>query len=56
MSIFVRYLKGKISILSVYIDNFLLISNRIDIFKALKKFLTKEYNIKNLGKEKTIIK
>lgn len=54
-SIFIRYLKGKTTIISIYVKDFLLASNTIIIFKVLNKFFFKEYNRKNLGKVKPII-
>lgn len=39
---------------SIYVDNFLLASNAIVSFKALKKVLGKKYEINNLGELKTI--
>lgn len=44
--------KCKISVVSVYVDNFLLISNTMVIFDILKKLLTTKYNIKDLNKVK----
>lgn len=41
--------------MSVYVDNFFLALNIIVTFNALKKSLAIEYNMKNLGKVKTII-
>lgn len=54
-SIFIKYLENKTNIMSVYIDNFLLASDKMNIFEVLKKSLSKEYNIKNLKEVKTII-
>lgn len=54
-SILIRRLKNKTNIVNVYINDFLLALDRINIFKMLKKFLWKKYNIKNFGKIKTII-
>lgn len=42
--------------MSIYIDNFLLTSNIIGTLKSLKQLLVMEYNIKNMGKAKIIIK
>lgn len=41
--------------MSVYVNDFLLASNKIDSLKVLKKSLLKEYNTKDLGKVKIII-
>ena len=41
--------------MSVYIDNFLLILNIMGTVKLLKQLLAKKYNMKNIGKVKTII-
>lgn len=54
-SVFIRHSKDENNIVSIYNDNFLLISNTIAIFNILKKFFSKKYNIKNLGKVKIII-
>lgn len=43
-------------IVNIYIDNFLLAANSMQALDNLKKNLSKEYNIKNLGKVKIIIK
>lgn len=40
----------------MYVDNFLLALNIIVIFKVLKRFFAKEYNIKNFKKVKTTIR
>lgn len=45
----------KISIVSVYVDDFLLASNTMASFGALKQQLLKEYDIKDLGEVKIII-
>lgn len=55
LSIFIRNLKNETSIMDIYIDNFLLASDKIDILKMLKKSLSKKYGIKGLGEVKTII-
>lgn len=54
-NILIQYVENKISIVSIYIDNFLLTSNIIATLKALKVSFSKEYNIKDLDKVKTII-
>lgn len=54
-SILIRRSDNEISIVSVYVNNFLLASNTMTILEILKKLLAKEYNIKDLGKVKTII-
>lgn len=48
-------MKDIISMVNIYINDFLLALNIIIILKALKKFLFKKYNIKDLDKVKTII-
>lgn len=48
--------RNEISIISVYIDNFLLASNTITTLKALKKLLGKEYEMKDFEEVKTIIR
>ncbi len=54
-SIFIKHLEGETNIVSVYVDDFLLASNTIAILDLLKKFLLKEYDIKDLGEVKIII-
>lgn len=53
--ILIRCLKGEISIVSVYVDDFLLASNTISTLNALKQSLAGEYDTKDLGEVKTII-
>lgn len=48
-------LKDETSIVSIYIDDFLLASNTMIIFKGLKIFFLKKYNIKDFKNVKTII-
>lgn len=55
-SILFQRSKKETSFVSVYIDNFLLVSNIIALLKGLKEYLAKEYNIKDLKKVKTMIK
>lgn len=43
------------SIVSVYVDNFLLASNTIGTLELLKQLLAKEYDMKDMGEVKTII-
>ncbi len=47
--ILIQQSEEKTSIVSVYINDFLLASNTLVIFDTLKKFLTKEYNTKDLS-------
>ena len=54
-SILIWHTKDKISIIGIYVDDFLLASNEMVILKALKKLLGKKYKIKDLGEVKTII-
>lgn len=56
LNILILKTKNKISIVNMYINNFFLVLNIMDIFKILKKLLEKKYNIKNLSKIKIIIK
>lgn len=53
--ILIQCTKDEISIVSVYVNDFLLASNTMTTLKALKVSLAKEYNTKNLGEVKTII-
>ena len=55
LSILIRHLEVGTSIVSVYVDNFLLASNTMAIFEMLKKSLSKEYDTKDLREVKTII-
>lgn len=41
--------------MNVYVDDFLLVSNTMRDLETLKKLLTKEYEIKDLGEVETII-
>lgn len=54
-SILIRCLEGEISIISVYVDNFLLASSTMKTLNALKQSLVGEYDTKDLGEVKTII-
>lgn len=55
LSILMRQFKEKITLVSIYVNNFLLISNNVDTLKTVKRELEKEYNIKNLEEIKIII-
>lgn len=54
-SILIRRSEDETSIVSVYVDDFLLASNTMAILEALKKSLSKEYDTKDLGEVETII-
>ena len=55
-SILIRqFATGEISIVSVYVDDFLLASNTIKNLDELKVALSNAYDVKDLGKVKTII-
>ncbi len=54
-SILIRQTRNEVSIVSVYVDYFLLASNAMTTLEALKKLLGKEYEMKDLGEVKTII-
>lgn len=54
-SILIRRLENETSIVSEYVNDFLLASDTMDTLEALKKSLSKEYNTKDLGEVKTII-
>lgn len=45
----------EISIVSVYVDDFLLASNTMETLELLKQLLAKQYDMKDLGEVKTII-
>lgn len=49
------YLRDKISIVNVYIDNFFLASNTINTLNTLKQSLVGKYNTKDHKKIKIII-
>ena len=50
-----RQSKEKTTLVSVYVNNFLLTSNNADMLETVKRELGKEYNVKDLGKVETII-
>ena len=54
-NILILQTNSKISIVSIYVDNFLLASSTISALKNLKKNLAREYDMIDLGKVKTII-
>lgn len=54
-SILIRQTNSEISIVSVYIDNFLLVSTTIGALNELKESLSRKYDVKDLGEVKTII-
>ncbi len=54
-SILIRHSEVETSIVSVYVDDFLLVSNTMAILETLKKSLSKEYDTKDLRGVKTII-
>ena len=54
-NILIQQTKDEISIASVYVDDFLLASNKMATLKALKKLLGKKYKMKDIGEVKTII-
>lgn len=47
--------RGELVIVDVYVDNLLLVSKSYNALKWLKDELTKEFQIKDLGKAKMII-
>ena len=53
--IFIIKKKDELIIISIYIDNFTFELNNINVLEWLKDKLIKKFNIKNLGKAKTII-
>ena len=54
-SILIRRVDDEISIVSVYVDDFLLASNTMATLNALKASLAREYDTKDLGEVETII-
>ena len=55
-SILICCSEGEISIVSVYVDDFLLASSTMKTLNALKQSLAGEYDTKDLGEVKTIIR
>lgn len=53
-SILMRQSKEEITLVSVYVDDFLLASNNADKLETTKRELGKEYNIKDLGEVEAI--
>lgn len=53
-SILMRQSKEEITLVSVYVDDFLLASNNADKLETAKRELGKEYNIKDLGEVEAI--
>ena len=56
LNIFIKQTVKILSIMNVYVDDFLLTSNTMLLLEELKRCLTKEYNIKDLEEVKTIIR
>lgn len=56
LNILVKHSKGEISLVSIYVDDFLLASNTMNTLKTLKKFLSKKYDTKDFREVKTIIR
>ena len=55
-SIFIQQIKKEgIMLITIYINDFLLATNKQNLLDWIKKALRKESNVKNLGKVKTII-
>lgn len=54
-SILIRQVENETSVVSVYVDDFLLASNTMNAIQTLKDALGKEYEMKDLGKVNTII-
>lgn len=54
-SILIRQSNDEISIVSVYVDDFLLALNTMRTLEGLKASLSREYDVKDLGEVKTII-
>ena len=52
--VFTEIIDGKLFVIAIYIDNFLLFSGRIDDTKATKRELSKRFEIKDLGEAKWI--
>ena len=55
LSILIRYLEDEISIVNVYVDDFLLALNMTKTLNTLKQSLIKEYDTKDFEEAKTII-
>ena len=54
-SILIRQSKEKTTLVSIYVNDFLLAFNNADILKTVKRELGKKYSIKDLGEIETII-
>lgn len=54
-SILIAYRKMAILMISVYVNDFLFVSNNPRVLLWLKDAISKEYNVKDLGKVQTII-
>lgn len=50
-----RQSKEKTTLVNIYVNDFLFISNNADTFEMVKREQGKEYNVKNLEEVKTII-
>jgi len=53
--VFTKIIDGKLFVIAIYIDNFLLFSGRIDDIKAIKRELSKHFEMKDLGEAKWIL-
>lgn len=54
-SIMSRHEDEEISMVSIYVDDFLIASKKVDTVQSIKADLSKEYNVKDLGETKVII-
>ena len=52
--ILIQWTEKKISIISIYINDFYIASNIMTFLEELKRYFIKKYNTKNLGKMITI--
>jgi len=53
--VFTKIIGGKLFVIAIYVDDFLLFSGRIDDIKAIKGKLSKHFEMKDLGEAKWIL-
>lgn len=46
---------GGVSMISIYVDDFLIASNKLATLQSIKAALSKEYSAKDLGETKTLL-
>ena len=53
--VFTKIIGGKLFVIAIYVDDFLLFSGRIDDIKAIKGKLSEHFEMKDLGEAKWIL-